>query len=503
MSVGVDAVPAYSQFVRSAPFVRSRLRPANLVTPAMSSLATFFIAFFLLGAPAAAQQVDDTGTLPNARPGECYAKVITPAKFATRSEEIIVQDASTRIEASPAVFEKGEEKVIVKEASSIIEAVPATFEKLTEQVQTRGRELQWMTGGKQGQGKGARPADPAAVVGIADSGVNVDAVEPGSCFSEYYTAAEYRTELERVLTKEGSSRIEVDPAVYETVEERVVVKEASSEIVDVPAVFRTETESVLVEPAREVWKPGRGPVERIDDATGEILCLVEIPARYETVRRTVLDKPATSKTVNIPAEYETVQVQRLVKPASERRIAVEPEYTTVETMRKVEGATFFWASADAGPGKDSGAIATGREVCRVERPAEFQSVPRQIVAEDASTRVTEVPAEYRTLVVQRLASPASQQSFGVPARSETVTRQVEISPSRLEWRPVLCETNMTREIVSSIQQALAREGFDPGPADGMVGRGTMQAIEAYQTKNSLDRGGITYETLKSLDVKAP
>jgi len=103
--------------------------------------------------------------------------------------------------------------------------------------------------------------------------------------------------------------------------------------------------------------------------------------------------------------------------------------------------------------------------------------------------------------VQKLVSAASEARTVIPAVTETITRRIEIEPARLEWRPVLCETNMTPSIVTEIQQALEREGYDPGPADGVVGRATLNAIEAYQTDNDLNRGGITYQTLTHLRVE--
>lgn len=446
---------------------------------------------------AAAQSVDNTGTLPDAKPGQCYAKVITPARFATRSEVVVVQEGSERIESIPAEFEQVEERVAVRESSTIIEVSPTVFETTTEQVRVRPAEREW----SEGEGRAQRPASPETIAAIGDAGVVIDEVEPGSCYLEYWSEPTYRTELQRVLVKERGTTIEVTPAVYETVQERIVVKEASTEIVDVPAVFRTEEQSVLVEPARSVWKPGRGPVERIDDTTGEILCLVEIPARYETVTRTVLESAASSRTVTVPAVYETVEVEKLVSPASERRVESEPEYTTVETRRRASDATFAWALEGAEP--PTGSRASGRKVCLIERPAEYDSVQREVVATPASTTVTAVPAEYRTFTVQKLVAPASERRSVVPEQTETITRQVEIEPSRLEWRPVLCETNMTRDIVSSLQLALAREGHDPGPPDGLVGAGTMRAIEAFQVAEGLDRGGITYESLEALGVDVP
>ena len=449
----------------------------------------------LPSAAAQAQAVDNTGTLPDARPGECYAKVITPARFADRAEEIVVQDASERIDASAASFETVEERVVTRESSSTIEVTPAEFETRSEQVRVRAAELRWTEGDER------RPVGPDTVAAIVAGGVDIEQVEPDSCFVEHWKAADYRSELERVLVKAGSSRIEVTPAVFEMTEERVVVKEASTEIVDVPAVFRTEAESVLIEPARSVWKPGRGLVERVDHVTGEILCLVEIPAVYESVTRTVLETPASSRTVEVPAVYETVKVNKLVSPASQRTVEIEPEYTTVQTRRKISDESFRWLAEGESPEDEF--EPTGRTVCRTERPAEFKTVERQVLASPASTRVVAEPAEHRTLKVQQLVEDATVKRTPIPQRIETVTRQVEIEPSRLEWRPVLCETNMTRDIVADLQRALDREGFDPGPPDGLLGRGTMTAIEAFQQREGLDRGGLTFETLGALDVDAP
>ena len=467
----------------------------NISTVAPLPFALAAIAM-LAAAGATAQEVDNTQILPDARPGDCFAKVITPARFSTRSEEVVVQEASERIETVPAEYETIERTIVVKEASREIEPTPAEYEERAERVETRPAETYWVARGAEED----LPASPGALEGIERSGVDLAAVEPEQCFREYFSPAEYRTDERRVLVKEASSRIETTPPVYETVEERVLVKEASSQVVDVPAVYRTESESVLVEPARSVWRTDCGIIERVENTTGDVMCLVEVPARYETLTKTVLDKPATTKTISVPAEYETVEVQRLVTPASENRVETEPEYATVETRVKVADAGFFWLAKEERP--DGQARWNGAEVCLTERPAEFETLARQVVATPASTEVTEVPARYRSIEVQRLVSPATERRIEIPARTKTVTSQVQVAPSRLEWRKVLCEANMTPDIITSLQRALKREGFDPGPIDGLVGRTTMQAIERYQTEQDLDRGGITYETLQKLEVQS-
>lgn len=74
------------------------------------------------------------------------------------------------------------------------------------------------------------------------------------------------------------------PAVYEWKEETILVKPQSTRLEKVRPVYRTVTEEVLESPAQTVWNKGRRPVEQIDNATGEIMCLMEIPAKYRTIK---------------------------------------------------------------------------------------------------------------------------------------------------------------------------------------------------------------------------
>ena len=452
------------------------------------------LSIVLVQAAAVAQTVDNTETLPNAKPGECYAKVITPARYTTQQETVVVQEASERIRITPAKYETEEQTVVVKEASQKVTVVPAVYESSSERVEVVPASNEWMAGGGKNQ-----PASPAALDGIIRSGVDLATVPVGTCFREYYTPAEFKNETQQILVKASSEIITVVPAKYETVEERVIVKEASTQVVDVPAVYRTEKQQVLIEPAKSIWKKGRGLVERIDNTTGEIMCLVEIPARYETVNKTVLESPATTKTVEVPAVYKTIKVSRLVSPASERREPVQPKFQTVNKRVRVSDAGFYWLKK--GESASGNAKYTGSEVCLTAKPAEYRTLKTEVLKSPATTRIEEVPAQYSTMSISRLITPASEVRVAIPEKTTVVNKRVEVSPSRLEWRAVLCETNMTPNIITDLQRALKREGYNPGPIDGVVGSDTKKALESYQLKNNLDRGGLTYESLKSLKVK--
>lgn len=141
---------------------------------------------------------------------------------------------------------------------------------------------------------------------------------------------------EEILVKDASERIKVVPATYEWVTEEVLVKPAGKKIVQVPAEYKTETEEVLIAPEQTIWKKGTGPITKVDQATGEIMCLVTIPAKYKTVTKKVLVSAATTSEVEIPAKYKTVKKQVLKTPPTTRKIPIPAVYKTIKVKKIVE-----------------------------------------------------------------------------------------------------------------------------------------------------------------------
>ena len=86
------------------------------------------------------------------------------------------------------------------------------------------------------------------------------------------------------------------------------------------------------------WKKGRGLRERVDGATGEIMCLVETPPVYKTITKKVLVKPATTKTVPVPPVYKTVTKRVIDKPATTKRIPIPAVYKTVKVRTVIQPA---------------------------------------------------------------------------------------------------------------------------------------------------------------------
>ena len=250
--------------------------------------------------------------------------------------------------------------------------------------------------------RGGRAAYTPASGSTADLPPNA---QPGHCYARVFVPATYQTKTERVLdtaeserievtpatydtveervlVREASERIEVVPATYKTVEERIMVTEASERLISVPAVYGTEEERILVRPAYTTWKKGRGPVEKIDEATGEIMCLVEVPAEYKTVSKRVLQTPATTRVEKIPATYKTVTRQVVDKPATTRAVKIPAEYRTVK-VRKL-----------ASPAKEN----------RVTIPATYQTVTKRELVGEGKLDWREILCETNTTpgVIQRL-----------------------------------------------------------------------------------------------------
>ena len=259
--------------------------------------------------------------------------------------------------------------------------------------------------------KAAAPAPAPAPVKQQCGNIIPPTAKAGECYAQILIPERYQTTTERVLTRQASEKVEIIPAKYETVEQKVAVREASKRFEETPAEYGWAEEKILVEAAHSEWRKGRGIIEKVDHTTGDIMCLVEVPARYETVRRQVVTKPASVRVVEIPAEYQTIKVTKMVSPPQEKR--------------------------------------------------------------------TPIPEEYGT-----------------------VTRKVKVADSCWDWRPVLCETNMSPELITKVQQALVKAGHNPGPIDGTYGSDTRGAVVAYQKAKGLAEGALTYETLESLGIKA-
>ena len=442
---------------------------------------------------AAHDRIAATSVLPNAKPGECYAQVVVPAQWETKTEQVLVTPVSEEVSITPAVFETAETSIVEKEAFTEIKVIPTKFREEIEEVEVSKARNEWVTS----LGKKGIPASPALLAGAKTNGVSLEGAAVGVCYREYFKPARYEETTKEVLVKEESEEIKIAAAQFEEAEETVVVKQASKQKVYRPAEYETIEERVLVEPAKSVWKKGEGPIQKIDNLTGEIMCLVEIPAVYKTIAKKVLKTESIIDLVEIPEETKALKVNKLVSDATIDKVKIPAEYKTVTVTNKVADASFVWSVATA----NSTGTYTGNQVCLQEVPAKFEKVKKLVVDAPAAVEENKIPSVAKLVKVSNVSAPAQEVKTLVQAKYETIEKRVKVSAERLEWKSILCRTNMGPGINKRIQQALKDAGTYSGPIDGNVGRGTMAAIEKYQRDNGMATGGITIDVLQKLGVK--
>ncbi len=431
----------------------------------------------------------ESGIIPNAQPGECYAKALIPAKFETHTEKVLVKEASERLEVVPAQFGTSKQKVLIKEASEKLTIIPATFKNVTEKVRVRDEDVFWRT-----SLKNSIPVSPEILAAAKAGGAPIDTLQPGECVREYFQPAKYKTETERYIRKEAYEKLKIIPAKYEYTEEKVLVKEAYQKLVKVPATYETVTEKVLVEPEKTMWK--KSQCNGTDDCG--VMCLVTIPAKYKTVTKRVVKTPPTTKVIDVPAVYKTIKVRKLVSPARVEKVPVPEQTATYTRTVKESDPLFTWTKV--GTGKPAGYKYTGHQICKLARPAAYKTLTKTVVDTPATTKSIPVPEQYTTVTVTTVVKPAEVKRIEIPAVYKDVTKREMVEPSRVVWKRVVCQSSITSATIIKLQRALEEKGYYKGPIDGIVGNLTRNAVKAYQKDNGMPVGGITYQVLKALGI---
>ena len=172
----------------------------------------------------------------------------------------------------------------------------------------------------------------------------------GACYARINEPAVLASVTEKVLVKPATERVEVVPARYATINETVLVEPATTRVVNTPSYSEWIEDPVLVEPARKEWRTSDcSAVGAVRNGTGECACLITTPGRWET-RRRLVTVAASSKVVEVPARYETVQRTVVASPVHEVRIAEPAEYATVTRDVQVSPERSGWTQVACSAG---------------------------------------------------------------------------------------------------------------------------------------------------------
>jgi len=467
-------------------------KTVNTVRSASKSMATNAISSASASTSAVSiqQTADGSFTLPNAKSGTCYGKVVIPAQYKTVTEKVLASQADTKITIIPAQYKSGTERVLDTAASTKIVAIPATYKTETKTIVVSPAYTEW----KNGLHPEARISSAALLASARAAGMNLEAAPSGSCFYEFYAAPQFKTTTEKVLATAASTKIIAKPASFKPGTKRILVTPASTKLVKVPATYKTVTDRIQVSPAKKVWKNTQ--CHDADCSVEEMMCLVDVPAVYKTVTKQVIVTPETTKSVTIPAVYKTVQTNELASAASTQTVTVPATYKNITKTAKVSGAKYVWSDSMM---EKPGMSRTSSVICKVTVPEVKRTITKQVVATPASSKTITIPATYKTVQVTKLVTPERTEKKVIPATYKTVSKQVQVSPQSVKWMPVLCKSSMTVETISKIQRALTSAGFNTA-VTGSLDASTKAAVRAYQQKNGLTVSGLSIDTLKRLGV---
>ncbi|MEL6582772.1 MAG: peptidoglycan-binding protein [Pseudomonadota bacterium] len=289
---------------------------------------------------------------------------------------------------------------------------------------------------------------------------------PGQCYAQIQQPARFEIVSEQILDQPATERLEVVPATYRTEMRPVVIEEAFTRIEVVPPTYETVVEEVVVEPERQV-------------------------------------------TITVPAQFRTVVEEVPVRPPFR---SWEPSDRIFPVGTSLNGGTVL----------GSRVTPTGTVESLIQFPATFETVSRQELVSEETTRVETVAPITETRVVRKIKTPARTREVVVPAVVEmvetqivvtqerveripvpptfrTVERNTEAQPARLVWAPVICDVDQTAELITRVQQGLAERGLYAGRIDGVNGPRTQAGINQFQLEQlDLDSATLTIDAARRL-----
>jgi Ca-activated chloride channel family protein len=215
---------------------------------------------------------------PNAVVGDCYAKCLPPDQYETVTEQVLLKEASSRIEVFPAEFETVKDSFLLKAAHTVYEFVAPTFGTITDSI----------------------------------------------------------------LVEEASKKITHQAAVYETVTQKILIKPASTQWIKSQKDFNcicSDTEDCVIwcleeipaeytEIEKQVLKKPAETIEKI------------IAAKYKKIEKIVMLEAAHCVEREVPAEYAFFETKKIKTPAHTREIEIPAEYGTVTTKKLVRTGGF-------------------------------------------------------------------------------------------------------------------------------------------------------------------
>jgi hypothetical protein len=247
-----------------------------------------------LSAPSVIAPSESSGLPPEimatARPGQCFAQLMTPPETESVTEDVMVRDAHKVKKITPARYEWVEESYLVSGGHKVTRHIPATYRTVRETVVESPATVREIDVPARYESRTERVMRaPERQVWVLSETVD-NAYRPGGKLNwpgKVRTDGDGRVWCLMTLPAEFEDvtrTVEVAPATVKRIETAPVTRVIERRIIDVPAhdqvveshpVYGVRKVQKLIEPAREEW--------------------IDVPAAYE--RRKVLRQVGPAKSV--------------------------------------------------------------------------------------------------------------------------------------------------------------------------------------------------------------
>jgi len=203
--------------------------------------------------------------------------------------------------------------------------------------------------------------------------------------------------------------------------------------------------------------------------------------------------------------YKSRSFQRLASDAAHEAVKGDAVYTNRSFQKLVRDATTQSTAVPAAyESRTYLKLATDAAYAENSTSAEYTNRTYQKLANNATTESSAVPASYETRNYNRT-SAATTESIDIPAEYKTITKRNLVKPGGFtEWREVVCEADITEDLVQRVQSALISRGYNVGTAgaDNKMGAATKSALVKFQKENNLPIvGQLDVATLRALGIR--
>ena len=270
--------------------------------------------------PAGVRVNSPIGPLPQANPGQCFARIVIPAEyekvpetvvvqegyetqqavepeFAASSVEVMTKEAGVEYRVRQPVYETRTEQVVVKPGFERLQIVPAQYETVTEEIQIGERRYVW------------KPGANLSDVKRIDS-------RTGQVYCLVEIPPKTTTVTRKVLVApERVERLTIEPE-YTSITKEVLVDRGGVEEIPVPAQFTTVATQELIAPARTDVTQHAAETRIIERA------VLRAPERYEWVE-VLCETNATTSNISAVQQaladrgYYTARVDGIMGPQTQ------------------------------------------------------------------------------------------------------------------------------------------------------------------------------------------